>query len=158
MRGTVSATSDAVELKVVPGGGGYATRTMRLGEGESAQQQNSTTNWSLEDIQIITGLVFDTLVIDCEGCIIYLLPLESGSRLARSLRHVHTIVLEGDMPLGAPDCESACVDYAQVIKALSEAGFSLGTVTPEPLYPHILYYVFTKSAAPTRRAQLRGGL
>ena len=56
----------------------------------------------------------------------YLLPLALNKYLfSRLLRSVQTIVLEGDMPIGAPDCAENCVDYALYVSKLGDAGFAV---------------------------------
>lgn len=140
------------------GGGGYATRTLPRAAGlqQAADIATSVSHWTLDSLSVITGLRFDTLIIDCEGCIQSLLPLNATrATFARLLRNIKTIVLEGDMPMGAPDCADACVDYAAWTAKFEEAGFALAETTPEPLYPFIMYYVYIRKP-PAHRAMLRG--
>mmetsp|Transcript_19857 Transcript_19857/g.35746 ORF Transcript_19857/g.35746 Transcript_19857/m.35746 type:complete len:318 (+) Transcript_19857:57-1010(+) len=70
------------------------------------------------------NLKFDTLLIDCEGCIKYFLEDNPGV-----LEGINTILLEADMGIyqgtSAPDCGNNCVNYDSIIADLQKQGFSI---------------------------------
>lgn len=80
------------------------------------------TPW--QEVELQFGVKLDTLLIDCEGCVLKFLDENPGL-----LEQVNTIVLEGDMgvykgyrsPLECPP--SSCVQYDGVIARLESSGF-----------------------------------
>lgn len=84
---------------------------------------------SFFDLQKKFDLNFDTLLIDCEGCVQNLLDQNPNM-----LANIDTILMEGDMGIyngdKAPDCGmrgggSSCINYNDVISRLEHEGFSL---------------------------------
>jgi hypothetical protein len=116
---------------------------------------------TFHQLQSITQMKFNVLLIDCEGCITSLFPFHDQALknmhkkhqhhhhhlqddLSHTLRHVHTIILEGDMAIGAPDCVKDCVDYEKIKERLFEIGFILMEENRDPVFHFINHYVFKK--------------
>lgn len=79
----------------------------------------------LSNVSAQFGLQFDTLVIDCEGCLPKFLKENSDM-----LGHVHTIIFEADSGTweGSSNCFESydkCVDYNSVVAGLERTGFKL---------------------------------
>ena len=132
---------------------GYASRTFPSPSASSSSSGSydpsvSRRAWTLPEISTITGLHFDTLVIDCEGCIQFLFPLSlSSAALARRLEHVRMMIIEADMPVYGgikTDCVSLCVDYGLWIQNFRAVGFEVVEKTLEPKYPWIFFYVLVR--------------
>lgn len=79
------------------------------------------------------NLVFDTLVVDCVGCLPEVLQeIEKYPELDKEIK---LILLEADMPIATPeipsDCTKNCVDYGRpggdsgLIPTLEAKGFSV---------------------------------
>ena len=71
--------------------------------------------WTLADAEARTGLTFDTLLADCEGCF-------AGFLRDFGVASFNTILLEADMGEGSPDCAEACVDRAVQFKIHVSSG------------------------------------
>lgn len=131
----------------------YATRAT-----PSAAERNgfSRTSLTFKEIQTITGLTFTALMIDCEGCVASLF-LGDRLPLRELLQYVDTIIMEGDMPIGAPDCHANCVNYTSWVYKFHDAGFDLVESTQEVRYKWIWNYVFQRSLCthPVRAAHFR---
>ena len=132
---------------------GYASRTFPSSSSSSSggsqyDPSESRRAWTLSEMSTITGLRFDTLVIDCEGCIQFLFPLSlSAAALAQRLEHVRTMIIEADMPVFGgieTDCSALCVDYGVWIQNFRAVGFELVEKTLEPEYPWIFFYVLVR--------------
>ena len=86
---------------------------------------------------------FNTLLIDCEGCINNLfVDAHIPAKLGAQLKHVHTIMLEADMPEG--HCLYYCVDYAMWVERFRRAGLVVKHVVPDRVYTFIKHYVFVR--------------
>jgi hypothetical protein len=103
---------------------GYATRTKRVLEPYN-HTRSERESFTFEEIQTITGLQLTALMIDCEGCIETLFLGNGNKTLNELLQHVNTIILEGDMPIGAPDCSANCVNYSAWHERFELAGLKL---------------------------------
>jgi hypothetical protein len=90
-------------------------------------------------------------MIDCEGCVDTLFR-GTGKPLLELLSNVDTIILEGDMPVGAPDCLFDCVDYLSWHMKFSDAGLTLVEEIQDDLYVWIKTYVYKRRALHLRRA------
>ena len=101
----------------------YGTRSIPVAQ-TAASRRRHRHSFTFEEIQIITGLTVSALMIDCEGCL-EMLFRGSSKPLGQLLEHVNTIIMEGDMPIGAPDCEFACVNYTQWHEKFRDAGLQL---------------------------------
>jgi len=77
--------------------------------------------FKFDDIESALGLKVDTLLIDCEGCLPDLME-QIGPKLDHQ---IDLILLEADMPTGAPDCQGKCVDYSKFITFLIQHGFTM---------------------------------
>jgi hypothetical protein len=140
--------SNGARLGVTPGPGGYSTRSheMMPGEGEGV----IGGHWTFRQIQQITGFAFNTLLIDCEGCMQFIFGKDASERsIGHTLKDVNTMVIEGDMPNGDGDCprglsDFTCVDYEHWLSVLSRVGFSLTSKVVEPKFPWIYYYVLAR--------------
>jgi FkbM family methyltransferase len=125
---------------------GYGTRALPSSPSANATLSSNTASiMSLKDLQNIVGLRFNVLLIDCEGCLPHLLP-GNDDDLARHLKHVRLILLEGDMATTAPDCKVDCVDYSVWSKRFEKIGFKILEETIDPVFSFIPHYVFVNSA------------
>lgn len=144
---------------VVIDGTSYATRSVS-GKGKLNSPVHSScghnldprtevmnTVYSYEKIQEVTGLSFTALLIDCEGCIDFMFRGNSKP-LPQLLSNVHTILLEGDMPVGAPDCKINCVDYDKWAKDFVSMGFVQVEKNLDTKHPWIYHYVFQRPGTP----------
>ena len=107
---------------------------------------------SLSSIEMNMGVVFDTLIIDCEGCV-----FEALLAVGKSMANVRTIILEADMSdLPGSDCTYRCVDYNSVFRELSLLRFQqmemvndcerkkTGLPLNKTCYPWIDHFVFKR--------------
>ena len=81
----------------------------------------SATPW--QEVELQFGVKIDTLLIDCEGCVLSFLDENPGL-----LEQVNTILLEGDMGeykgYHSPAvCQPDCVQYDGLIASLESSGF-----------------------------------
>mmetsp|Transcript_79933 Transcript_79933/g.222702 ORF Transcript_79933/g.222702 Transcript_79933/m.222702 type:complete len:329 (-) Transcript_79933:191-1177(-) len=115
----------------------YSTRTVSGEQASSAYENHLLPNiveaTPLSKAELCFGWKFDTLLIDCEGCVNDFLDENP-----EALRHVHTILIEGDMGFYGSDaatCNDAqgrlpcsiMVNYATVIERLKRHGFSVAS-------------------------------
>jgi len=94
--------------------GDYGTRAVKL-----AANGKGSPAIDFQDVEACLGFRFDTLLIDCEGCIEFLL-----NESPRLFTNIKWIFMEGDMGIykgsKAPDCGSRCVSYDEVISKLQK--------------------------------------
>eukprot|EP01033_Poteriospumella_lacustris_P007661 gene7661-5508_t len=101
------------------------------------------TVYTFEQIQVVTQMTFSALLIDCEGCIDFM--FRGNTRpLSEVLANVRTILLEGDMPIGAPDCTVNCVDYDKWVNEFVAIGFVVAEKNQDKKYPWIYHYAFVR--------------
>jgi len=98
----------------------YGTRAIK-----AAAPGSGAPAINFEDVETCMGFTFDTLLIDCEGCITFL--LDESPRLFTKIKW---IFMEADMGVyngsRAPDCGSNCVSYDDVIPRLqTQYGFEV---------------------------------
>lgn len=140
---------------VIIQGDSYATRSVqgkgtlhspvhsRCGYHPDPRSTPMNTVYTFEQVQQVTQMTFSTLLIDCEGCIDFM--FRGNSRpLAEVLANVRTILLEGDMPVGAPDCTTNCVDYDKWVKDFVAMGFVVAEKNQDKKYPWIYHYAFVR--------------
>lgn len=109
LRGVISS----VPVHMAPKG--YASRTV-------VGQKGVAVPWySFDTVEEALGKQVDTLLIDCEGCAQFMMD-QIGPKIRTQ---INLILIEGDMPLGAKDCHSNCMDYQKFFKFLTEAGFEM---------------------------------
>lgn len=111
LRGAVSS----VDLHMAARSGGYGGRP--LDEGGVV-----VPGYRFSEVEEALGKKVDTLLIDCEGCAQDMMDqlspvIESGQ--------IKLILIEGDMPVGALDCHSHCMDYDKFFKYLNKHGFEM---------------------------------
>lgn len=87
------------------------------------------------------------LLIDCEGCIEYIFSEKEKSNLAETLSRVRVIILEQDMPVGAPDCKVDCVDYSAWEKRFLDAGFIQAVKYRDHAFPFIHHAAYIRKPA-----------
>lgn len=154
--------------------GGYGTRAAvrthgplvrRVGKNDAleAGEQGQTSKWHeqfsatptpLSKLQSDMNMSFDTLLIDCEGCVEYFLQENPDV-----LKQVSTILMEADQGMykgdKAHDCGKYCVDYERVVETFTSAGFEIartfqeghGVRASSPIHdccPWIHHFVFRK--------------
>lgn len=100
-------------------------------------------HYSFEEIQSVTNVTFTALLIDCEGCIESMFA-GNVQPMPVLLRNIRTIILEADMPIGAPDCTHNCVDYAKWIDLFESVGLKTVYKQQDPIYTRIYHYVFRR--------------
>lgn len=100
-------------------GGRSAVADTNLRKGGAAPV-GSVPTFTFDQVQKATGLVFDTLLIDCEGCAQDMMD-QIGPKIQSQ---INLIVIEADMPAGVGgDCTKHCMDYQKFFKFLNENGF-----------------------------------
>merc|ERR1719188_2372345 len=112
LRGAVSA----VDLHMSPKLNvkrGYSTRALQKGG-------VLVPGFRFHEVEAALGKKVDTLLIDCEGCAQDMMDqlgpaIESGQ--------IKLLLIEGDMPVGAKDCHSHCMDYKKFFAYLAKHGF-----------------------------------
>lgn len=121
------------------GGGG----SIGAGAGTSVSSGAAISTVTATSIKS-THYYFNTLLIDCEGCLnnLFVEPHKPES-LKRQLAHVHTIILEADMPVG--HCLYYCVDYALWIQRFNQAGLVIKYQEQDRVYSFITHYVFLRA-------------
>lgn len=118
---------------------GYATRTAHL-RAQGSQKAQAT---SFSMIEACLGLQFDTLLIDCEGCVEDILNENPGA-----LDGIRTIVMETDMGMyngvRAPDCNEKCIDYDAVASRFQHMGFRLVETIKDQEPGWLFHLAFTR--------------
>jgi len=76
--------------------------------------------YHLHEVESALGKKVDSLLIDCEGCGQYMMDqlgpvIESGQ--------IKLLLIEADMPVGAKDCHSNCMDYKKFFTYLEKHNF-----------------------------------
>jgi FkbM family methyltransferase len=112
LRGAVSSVDlhMAAKLNVKRG---YSNRALQKGG-------VVVPGYHLHEVESALGKKVDTLLIDCEGCAQDMMDqlgpvIESGQ--------IKLLLIEGDMPVGAKDCHSHCMDYKKFFAYLAKHGF-----------------------------------
>ncbi|XRB07624.1 hypothetical protein NFJ02_32g81750 [Pycnococcus provasolii] len=108
-------------------GGGYGARSQYF---DAPSEQRNHVSW--RELQSATGVMFDTLLIDCEGCVHHIIP---HVRHALRSGQIKTILVEADMPekgtgigdriVTGSDCSDDCADYGAFYKEIQRFGFEL---------------------------------
>lgn len=94
----------------------YATHTNEIAGGSSGSSERGVDTvvpaMSFDELTSKSGLKFDTLVIDCEGCVVKLLE-----NFPQMLDHAHTLIIEADYANGDWWCRTTgiCIDYEKDI-------------------------------------------
>jgi hypothetical protein len=126
-------------------GSTYSTRSTPLRKASDTDTHTSgRQSYTFEQIQAVTKLSFSALLIDCEGCIESLFSGAPHVPLSQLLQGVQTIILEADMPTGAPDCAFYCVQYSTWIAKFDSVGLKLTHQEQDPVYRKIFHYVFQR--------------
>jgi FkbM family methyltransferase len=105
--------------------------------------------YSYTELQRAVSLTFDTLLIDCEGCINQVFLTEAGrlEDIPTLLRPVRTIIIEADNPLkDQSPCLRNCVNYTRWTETFLQMGFMLTMLQQDKKFPWIDHMVFTRSA------------
>jgi len=112
LRGAVSSVDlhMAAKLNVKRG---YSNRALQKGG-------VVVPGYNLHEVESALGKKVDSLLIDCEGCAQDMMDqlgpvIESGQ--------IKLLLIEGDMPVGAKDCHSHCMDYKKFFAYLEKHGF-----------------------------------
>mmetsp|Transcript_1744 Transcript_1744/g.4915 ORF Transcript_1744/g.4915 Transcript_1744/m.4915 type:complete len:353 (-) Transcript_1744:94-1152(-) len=112
LRGAVSSVDlhMAAKLNVKRG---YSNRALQKGG-------VVVPGYNLHEVESALGKKVDSLLIDCEGCAQDMMDqlgpvIESGQ--------IKLLLIEGDMPVGAKDCHSHCMDYKKFFAYLAKHGF-----------------------------------
>ena len=112
--------------------------------------------YKIREIEEVSGLKFDTLLIDCEGCAQYMMD-ELGPVIKSQVR---TILVEADMGNDGGDCTANCMDYKKFFAYLVLNGFKqvdkfndcdkTRTMAPEGTWcgGWILHYAYVKTSVP----------
>lgn len=164
LRGVVGYSAAITVSAAGAAGGGsmYATRTRNVPQTAKDINKLGYRSYTFAQIQNETGIAITALLIDCEGCIEQLFrhdpaPIVEHQRhhhttsedsyattLVELLQGVHTIILEGDMPLTARDCKFNCVNYTLWEQRFNAAGLRTIQKQPDPIYHSIVHYVFQR--------------
>ena len=135
LKGTIGNSSVVVTDSV-----SYATRAKKQLHHQASI--NDKNYFNLEEIQKITNVQLNVLLIDCEGCIQYM--FEGEKDLGQSLKNIRLILLEGDMAIGEVECKENCVDYSEWQKKFESIGFAVIEKLKDPVFPSIYHYVFKR--------------
>lgn len=76
--------------------------------------------FTFDDVEKASGLKFDSLLIDCEGCAQDMMD-QIGPKIKSQIK---TIVIEADMPDTGGDCTAHCMNYRKFFKFLTDNGFT----------------------------------
>ena len=97
---------------------GYATRTVPV-EGARAGGGRAVAAVAWEALEQELGIQFDTVLVDCEGCITAFLADWEGR-----LPQLRLVLIEADMPVDdACTTQQHCVNYGDVYMTLKAYGF-----------------------------------
>jgi len=99
------------------------------GRSETGQMRGGYTvpTFKFDDVEKASGLKFDTLLIDCEGCAQDMMD-QIGPKIQSQ---INLIVIEADMPVATPGavipraeaCTKHCMDYQKFFNFLRKSGF-----------------------------------
>jgi len=115
LRGAISSSP----LRMLKSGYGGRSDVSNLRGGMTVP----TFTW--DEVEKASGLKFDTLLIDCEGCAQDMMD-QIGPKIQSQIK---TIVIEADMPLRntpetqTSDCKKHCMDYVKFFSFLKTSGF-----------------------------------
>lgn len=103
--------------------------------------------YNYHELEQVIRLKFNTLLIDCEGCIEHIfLTKDSSLNLGILLKEVKLIILEADNSNHKlSPCRSNCVDYEKWIAKFHEIGLNIVERVPDPKFPWIEHIVFQRS-------------
>jgi FkbM family methyltransferase len=76
--------------------------------------------FKFDEVEQASGLKFDTLLIDCEGCAQDMMD-QIGPKIQSQ---INLIVIEADMPDTGGDCTSHCMNYKKFFDFLKQSGFA----------------------------------
>ena len=115
---------------------------------ETPQKKTSDgryTFYTYSEIETATQVRFDTLLIDCEGCIAFLFE-DNDRSLKDVLRSVNLIIIEADNPSGPTSpCVHSCVDYPDWIGRLHAIEFRTVRQERDSKFKWIIHYVLRRS-------------
>lgn len=109
---------------------------------QSDISNNHSLHYTYNDIQQIIGFTFNTLLIDCEGCIEYIFEHNTIKHLKQSLKTVRVIIIEGDQ--GKSQKCPKCTDYVKWCAIFKEIGFMMKVKVQDKVFKDIHHYVFTR--------------
>jgi hypothetical protein len=126
----------------------YATRAVASPTTRKGKGKVPTGYMEFDEIQKATGVQFNALLIDCEGCLEGMFRNKAGNdtmeQLASYLQQVEVIIIEADMPVGAPDCMDNCVDYKAWLQRFESIGFTKVHEKKDTVYSFIYHYVLER--------------
>ena len=129
---------------VTVGRGNYETIASYSGSSTKTDSSGRPSYYTYTELQSAIGVTFDTILIDCEGCIENLF-IDGDKSLKQVLRAVRVIILEADNPQGPlSPCSTACVDYEIWLSKFKEIGFRLVRQVQDTKFKWIYHYVLER--------------
>lgn len=95
----------------------YGTQTRNTG---SKKKDVKVPNFSFEEIEHVLGMTFDTMLIDCEGCIQNIMDVLRP----KIQRDINLLLLEADYPAGITK-HGDKMDYEPFKHFMTESGFDI---------------------------------
>lgn len=149
MRGVLGSRPMAIS------GSGYGERTV---DGANSTAAKKVPNFEWDAVEKASGMKFDTLVMDCEGCLEQVMD-QIGPKLKSQ---INTFVLEGDFDCefeGTPSqMKGECLSYEKTIDTMAKNGLKLVEKRNDCYYrgppangcpsghPSVNFYVFGREA------------
>jgi hypothetical protein len=100
------------------------------------------------DLEKVVKLTFNTLLIDCEGCLQTLFLSKYSPEifpLKKILKNVNLILLEADNSLHrASPCVQSCVNYSEWVEKFDEVGLDVVERVEDKRFPWIEHLVFQR--------------
>jgi len=140
-------------------GSGYGGRSALRGDANSV----TVPTYTFDEIEKASGLKFDTLLIDCEGCAQHMMD-QLGPKIETQIK---LVVIEADMPDDGGDCTADCMHYPKFFDFLAKSGFQQidefndcdhsRSHAPETTWcgPWIKHYAFRKTSKTQAQAALK---
>lgn len=85
----------------------------------SSRRGLSVPTFTFDEVEEASGLKFDTLLIDCEGCAQDMMD-QIGPKIKGQ---INLIIIEADMPDNGGDCKSHCMNYPKFFDFLETNDF-----------------------------------
>jgi len=101
-------------------GSGYGGRSSLDTKNDMASHANKEPTFTFDEVEQASGLKFDTLLIDCEGCAQDMMD-QIGPKIESQIK---LVLLEADMPANiGGDCTHHCMDYEKFFSFLQKNNF-----------------------------------
>jgi hypothetical protein len=131
------------------------TSTGRVERGKSSKYDptHRPNYYNYRELERVLRFKFNSILIDCEGCITQLFqstadPSLPPSSLQDTLKHVNLIILEADNSLDPlSPCRRSCVNYSMWIEKFQECGLGVVERVLDQRFPWIYHLVFQREGS-----------